>query len=72
METLGEFSPLFQAVIAFTAFFSLLSFVFHWFLSPLKENQIRLESELKEVKMEVRTEVRRLESKVDQLLTMKN
>ena len=40
-------------IIAFSAVISILSVIFHWLLSPLKENQERLESGLKEVKAEL-------------------
>ena len=40
---LSEFSPLFQAVIAFVAVLTGLGFVFNLLLVPLKENQGRLE-----------------------------
>ena len=43
-----------MTVIAFSAFMSVLSFIFHWLLSPLKENQARLEIEIKEVKTDIK------------------
>ena len=35
-------------IIAFSAVLSVLSVIFHWLLTPVKENQARLESGLKE------------------------
>ena len=46
------------------AFLSLLSLVFNWLLSPLKENQVRLGSKMDRLESEVKTDFKRLEAEV--------
>ena len=48
-----NFTPLFQAVIAFCALFTALGFLFNLLLRPVKENQVRLEADIKEVKADI-------------------
>ena len=44
-------------IIAFSAVISVLGFVFHLLLSPIKENQIRLEKEMKEGQKKIKEEI---------------
>ena len=68
MESLRNLSPLFTAIIAFTAVLSFLlvgmNSILDAKIAPIKENQARMEKQ-----MEKRMD--RMESKLDQLLSNK-
>ena len=53
MEALHDFSSLFQALIAFCAVFTALGFLFNVLLTPVKENQAKMEKEFDTVKKEI-------------------
>ena len=73
MEYLKTMKPLFTAIIAIMAILSFLLLGVSSMLSaqvtPLKENQVRLEAEIKAVKVELNNRMDRMESKLDQLLS---
>ncbi len=73
MEFLRKMTPLFTAIIAIMAILSFLLLGVSAMLSaqvtPLKENQARLESEIKIVKTEMNNRMDRMEAKLDQLLS---
>ena len=68
MEILMNLSPLFTAIIAFTAVLSFLlvgmNSILDAKITPIKENQVRIEKQMKE-------RMDRMESKLDQLLSDK-
>ena len=49
MEALISLSPLANIVIALVALFSGMGLIFNWLLSPVKENQARIENVLTEI-----------------------
>ena len=59
-----ELQMLLTAIIAFCAVFTSLGLMFNILLRPVKVNQDRMESEIKELKLEVAE----IKSKLDQLL----
>ena len=65
--------PLFTAIITIMAILSFLLLGVSAMLSaqvtPIKENQARLESEIKIVKVELNNRMDRIEAKLDQLLS---
>ena len=70
-----SFTPLFQAVIAFCAVFTALGFLFNLLLRPVKENQARLEADIKEVKddiVEVKDDITEVKEDLKQLIAKKN
>ena len=42
-----------STIVAFSAVLTVLSVIFHWLLSPVKENQVRIEKEVAELKTTV-------------------
>ena len=54
-----------MTIIAFSAVISVLSVIFHWLLSPVKDNQIRLETEVKGIQTKLETEVKGIQTKLE-------
>ena len=50
-----------MTIIAFSAVISVLSVIFHWLLLPVKDNQIRLETEVKGIQTKLETEARSIQ-----------
>lgn len=48
MEALAPFVPLFVAVIAFSAFFTIFGFIIKLFLKPLEDGMKELKDEIRE------------------------
>lgn len=53
MEALAHFVPLFVAVIAFSAFFTILGFVIRLFLKPLEVDVKQLQTGQAEMKADI-------------------
>ena len=49
MESLASLTPLANIVVALVALFSGLGLIFNWLLSPVKDNQIRMEKVLADI-----------------------
>ena len=60
-----EFQIILMTVIAFSAVLSILSVIFHWLLSPVKENQVRIETEIKENQTKIETEIKDNRAKIE-------
>ena len=69
MESLAKFSPLFQAIFAFSAVLTVLSIIFHWLLSPIKENQVRIEADMKQFQVKIEADIEQLKSNQEELRT---
>lgn len=62
-----EFQIILMTVIAFSAVLSILSVIFHWLLNPVKENQVRIETEIKDNRVKIETEIKQLQSDMYQV-----
>ena len=86
MEILMNLSPLFTAIIAFTAFVSFLlvgmNSILDAKITPIKENQVRIEKQMEKrmdgieermdgMEKQMEKRMDRMESKLDQLLSDK-
>ena len=73
MEILMNLSPLFTAIIAFTAFVSFLlvgmNSILDAKITPIKENQVRMEKQMEKRMDGMEKRMDRMESKLDQLLS---
>ena len=64
MEVLSFLAPLATVVIALVGLFSGMGLIFNWLLSPIKENQARMEKRMDRIEKRMD----RIESKLDQLI----
>ena len=66
------FTPLFQAVIAFTAVLSFLLMGINAMLSPIKKDINRMETDIDQLKTDVdqlKTDIKTINAKLDKLLS---
>ncbi len=63
-----EYQAILMTIIALSAVISVLGVIFNWLLNPVKENQVRIATELKEnlIRMEARMDAR-MDEKFDEL-----
>ena len=76
MDTLNTLLPVATFIIAFCSLFAGLGFVFNLLLGPitasqeqLKANQVRIEKDLNQFKIEVNTKLKEVNTKLDKLLS---
>ena len=56
-------------IVAFAAVISVLSVIFNWLLSPVKENQARMETSLKETQDRMDTGLKEMETELKEVET---
>ena len=57
-----------MTILVVCAVLTVLSVIFNWLLSPVKENQAWIEKDLNQFKTEVNGELKELNTKLDKLL----
>ena len=60
-------------ILAFSAVISVLGFIFHLLLNPVKDNQAKMEKNQTKMEndiKEVRKEIKQIETKVDQIISV--